>query len=813
MLQNLGHDIRFALRLISRNRWTSATIIATLTIGIALNVSVFTVLNALLLRPWVRTAPETFMSVIPRFSGEYQLRYSDGGISQPDYAWYRDSARSLESLAAYRLRSLTLGGAESGIVRGGLISCNLFDVIKPGPPILGRYLTADECAVAGDSAVAVLSESFWRNTYGADPQVVGRTIQLNRVPFTVVGVAPAFAPGGNAGGADSDRDVWVPYSQLDALQPSDRFFSDPRAQWLVVVGRRRPDVSLQQVQQELSALARTADERVPGRATALVVTNGSLIQDPELGARAPLLFSVTLGTTTVLLLLACVNVTTLLLSRAAARQHEMAVRVSLGAGRLRLLRQLLTESLVLSGVAAMVSLAIAHRVPAALWSSIVSRPAPFDLTPDWRVLVYGIALAVLAGVIAGLSPAIESLRPGASDTLKATSSAVTSGPRRSLMRSALVAVQVALSLLMLVQAGLFAQAQRQFFSHDPGFETKQVVSVTLESVRGGYQPPASFYQALEARVRALPGVVSTSFSSHAPWAGRSSSALTEIDGTPLPRSQDFRNDPARRQVSRDFFTTLGIPLVQGRFFTADDRPETEVLPTVISNAMARRYWPGKDPVGHRFRTTLLHEVIGVSGNVQSVRYMQDDGPFFYAPLDPLQSNPQTLLIRVSGDTRATMPVVRGIVRQLDPQMAATVLTLASIVEAEGARLKPVAVYGSVAGLLALLLALTGVYGVVSFSVSQRVRELALRVALGAQRRDVVLLVLRSAAGPIAGGLVAGIGLTLAVSGGLQALLYGLNPRDPGTLVLGALLLVVCSLTAIWIPARRAASQDPVRALR
>ena len=277
MLQNLAQDVRFALRLVSRNRWTSATIIATLTVGIALNISVFTVLNALLLRPWVRTAPETFMSVIPRFSGEYQLRYSDGGLSQPDYAWYRDSARTLESLAAYRLRNLTLGGAESGIVRGGLISCNLFDVIEPGPPIVGRYLAANECA-AGGPAVAVLSESFWRNIYGADPQVVGRPIQLNRVPFTVVGVAPAFAPGGNAGGADSDRDVWVPYSQLDALQPSDRFFSDPRAQWLVVVGRRRPDVSLQQVQQELSALARTADERVPGRTTALLVTNGSLIQ-------------------------------------------------------------------------------------------------------------------------------------------------------------------------------------------------------------------------------------------------------------------------------------------------------------------------------------------------------------------------------------------------------------------------------------------------------------------------------------------------------------------------------------------------------
>ena len=308
-------------------------------------------------------------------------------------------------------------------------------------------------------------------------------------------------------------------------------------------------------------------------------------------------------------------------------------------------------------------------------------------------------------------------------------------------------------------------------------------------------------------------MVATGYASHAPWSGRSSSALTEIDGTPLPRSQDFRSDPARRQVSPDFFATLGIRLVRGRFFTSDDRPGTAVLPTVISAAMARRYWPGQDPVGHRFRTTLLHEVIGVSSDVQSVRYMQDDGPFFYGPLDPLQSKPQSMLIRLPGDTRATIPVVRGIVRQLDPQMATTVLTLASIVEAEGERLKPIAIYSSVAGLLALLLALTGVYGVVSFSVSQRVRELAIRVALGAQRRDILWLILRSSAAPIVGGLIAGIGLTVAVSGALQAVLYGLNPRDPKTLALGTVVLVVCALMAIWIPARRAARRDPLRSLR
>lgn len=813
MLQTLIQDLRFALRLAGRSPWTSATIVATLTVGIALNVSVFSVLNGLLLRPWVRTDPATFVNVIPRFSGEYQLRFSDGGMSQPDFALYRDSARTLESLAAFRLVTLTLSGAESGTVRGGLVSCNLFDVIKPGPPVLGRYLAPDECGAPPGQPVVVLSASMWQTTYQADPGVIGRVIHLNRVPFTVIGVAPALSLG-SGGGPDGDRDVWVPYSALGALRPSDEYFSDSRAQWLVVAGRRRPEFSIQQVQQELTALARAADERVPGRATSLIVTNGSLIQDPEMAGRAPLLFSVGLGTTMVLLLLACVNVTTLLLARAAARQREMAVRVSLGAGRFRLVRQLLTESLVLSGGAAVLSLAIAGRAPAVLWTSIASRPAPFDLTPDWRVLAYAIAIGLMAGVIAGLSPAFESLRPDAAESLKANSAAVTSGPRRAALRNVLVGVQVALSLLMLVQAGLFAQAQRQFFSYEPGFETRQVLNVTLESVRGGYAPPPSFYQDLDSRTKALPGVIGTSYSSHAPWAGRSSSAITEIDGTPQPRSRDFRRDPARRQVSPDFFTTLGIPLVRGRSFTREDRAsDVPALPTVISEAMAQQYWPGTDPVGRSFKTTMSHEVIGVVRDVQSVGYMQPDGPFFYGPLDPLRAKPQVMLIRISGDTAAAAAAIRTIVRELDPQMAATVVSLASIVEAEGERLRPIAMYGSAAGLLALLLALTGVYGVVSFTVSQRMREMAIRVAIGAQRRDIVALVLRSAAAPILAGLVAGVALTLTVAGGMRTMLFGLDPRDPMTIASGCVLLAVCALAATWIPARRAASRDPLNALR
>ena len=809
-LDTMWQDACFAFRLAARNPWTSATIVATLTVGITLNVTVFSLLNRLILRPWVQHEPETFVSLIPRFSGKYDLRFSDyGAMPQPDYVRFRDSAKSLQSLAAYRTLSVTLGGAEAGTLRGGLISCNLFDVIRPGPPVAGRYLTSDECQAPMQTAVAVLSQTAWRSRFNSDSGVVGRTIYLNRIPFTVVGVAPALTLS-----MERDCDVWVPYTMLGRLRPADDYFADARAQWLTVVGRRNPGYSLEQVREELKALARNGDEEVPGRTTSLNVTDGSLVRDPEIGGKAPILFAVTLGTATLLLLLACVNVTTLLLSRSAARQREIAVRLSLGAGRFRLLRQLLTESLALSGLAAALSFLIAQRAPAVLWNALMSRPAPFDLAPDWRALVYCLGVAVAAGAIAGLSPAMEALRPRVSESLKGTGIAATPGKRRSRLRSVLVAVQIALSLLLLVQTSLFVQSQRRFFSYEPGFETKQVLSVTLGSVASGFEPPASFYRDLESRVSGVQGVLGISYASIAPWSGRNSSGVGAIDGKPVPKTHDYMQDPANRRVSPEYFNVLNIPLTRGRGFTSDDSPVAgQVIPVVISQAMARRYWPGQDPVGHRFGTSTVHEVIGVCRDVQSVRYMHDDGPFFYRPLDMRTAKPASMLVRVAGDPQAAAAAVRAILRQMDPQMAAGAVTLASIVESQGESLKPVMILGSVAGVLALLLSLTGVYAVVSFSVSQRIREIGIRMALGAERKGVVFLILWSATIPVIGGLAAGLGLSLALSGVMESILFGVSARDPLTLILVPLLLFLAAIGAILIPARRAAALDPLSSLR
>ena len=819
-LDTFWQDVYFAFRLIARNPWLSATIIATLTTGIALNVSMFSLVNGYLLRPWVRSEPATLVDVFARFSGDYNLRYSDGGMSQPDYARLRDSAESLSVLASYRLMGVTLSGLASGSIRAGLVSCNVTDVIRPAPPLLGRYLAPDECVLANPARVAVLSESAWRTRFNSAGDVIGRTIHLNRLPFTVVGVAPSLV----LPGPGNDSDLWLPYTMLGQLRPSDEYFADPRAQWLNVTGRRKPDFALRQVEEELRAIARRADEDIPGRRTSLTVTDGALIHDPDVRQLAPVIFAATLGTTTVLLLLACVNVTTLLLSRSAARQREIAVRLSLGAGRFRLLRQLLTEGLVLSGVSAVLTILIVQRGPAVLWNSTMPFAAPFDMTPDWRVLVYCLAVAAVTGVTAGLTPSLESFRPQVSESLKGSSGAVTTGPRRSRLRNTLVAVQVALSLLLLVQVVLFTKAQQRYFSYDPGFETHQVLNVTFASVQTGFTPPVSFYQELESRLAAVPGVIQTSFASIAPWSGRNSTTVREIDGTPVPITGSIREDPARRVIVPEYFSTLDIGLIRGRVFTKEElSSKSTVVPVVISEAMARRYWPGQDPIGHQFRlgdrrpntprSPIAHDVIGVCRDVQSVRYMQDDGPFYYRPLDIQQTRPPYMLVRVSGDTRVPAAAIREIVRDIDPQMALTVVTLASAVERQGEQMKPVMMYGSAAGILALLLALTGVYAVVSFSVSQRIREIGIRTALGAQRSDVIVLILRSGAVPVVGGLIAGIGLALLLSTFMASVFLGVNPRDPFTMIVVPLLLLTAAVGAIWIPARRAAALDPLTSLR
>jgi hypothetical protein len=299
----------------------------------------------------------------------------------------------------------------------------------------------------------------------------------------------------------------------------------------------------------------------------------------------------------------------------------------------------------------------------------------------------------------------------------------------------------------------------------------------------------------------------------APWAGRNSTEISEIDGTPVPQTRDYRRDPATRSVSPEYFSVLDLPLTRGRVFTREDVSQSVVIPAVVSEAMARRYWPGIDPIGRRFSARAPHQVVGVTRDVQSVSFMQDDGPFFYAPLAMDRSHPIYMLVRVAGDPATAAAALNSVVRQVDPQMVATIVTLDSTAEQIGARLMSVTMFGAVAGLLALLLALSGVYAVVSFSISQRIPEIGIRLALGARPRDVVMMILRSGASSVCGGLLVGMGLALGVAAAIRATVFGVNPTDPMMFTAIPLLLLLAAVGAMWIPARRASAVDPVSSLR
>ncbi len=384
------------------------------------------------------------------------------------------------------------------------------------------------------------------------------------------------------------------------------------------------------------------------------------------------------------------------------------------------------------------------------------------------------------------------------------------GRRGSRLRNTLVALQVALSLSVLVDATLFVRVQRNLVSYEPGFETKQVLSVTLASVLMGFSPPPAFYQDLESRVNAIPGVVETSYASHAPWLGRNSTELSAIDGKQIPPTRDYRRDPARRDVMSQYFSVLSIPPIQGRVFRNGEAGGA--LPVVISEAMAHLYWPNQVPVGRTFQTGELYQVVGICRDTQSVRMMQDDGPFYYAPLKMSGAKPSTMMVRVSGDPKMAVERIRAVVKEIDPQMAATIVPLSSMIDRQAEAFKPALLHGAIAGSLALLLALTGIYGVVSFSVSQRIPEIGIRLALGAQRRDILSLVLRSGMAPVLAGIVLGIGLAFGAAAVTKFLLEGVNQRDP-MMFTAVPFLLAAALGAIWIPARRAAALDPLLSLR
>jgi predicted permease len=797
MIADLWQDLHYAARGLRKHAVLSTVVVATLALGIGISTGVFTFINALLLRARVDKDPGTFVRV---FSW-------DRGLTVTDYEAFRDGARSLRDVTAWRTSGLSFEDDPSG-VSITLTTENYFSLYTAKQPRLGRFLQPADVTTA--KPVAVLSERLWRDRLVSDPEIVGKIVHFNRQPVTVIGIAPPFA--------NSRTAAWLPYTLQSYLKLGDDLIAEPSTWvWEVIEGRLNPGFSRQDVAAELALLNSQQDRLHPGRKSKVIVTDGSMVQRPDLRNRLIWVNLLVMGILTLVVVIACVNVTTLLLARAHARRQEIAVRLALGAGRLRLFRMLLAETLLLAAIAGVASVYFAYLVPDFLNRWLVVTPFEWPLTPDWRVFGYLATLTLLAGTLAGLAPALQSLKVNLSDSLKGCQSLYGRTTGHGWLRGLLIGTQVAISLFLLVGAGLLMRTLQRATAADVGFETRQVLAATQEA-RGEItlsQPWAAHHSALARRIAAMPGVQSVAYADRLP-----------IDrGRPQMQVQ-FAGQPVRQvkwtAVSPGFFATLGIPLVSGRTLGESDRPcGRGSCSVVVSESLAREFQLGDNPLGKLLRGPggAIYEVVGVARDTSTERIGQVDGQLIYSPWDA-NAGPYLLLARFTGDGAPLEPAVTSTIRGMIRGLSVKTRTLQSMIDSSFEGWWKLELLFVILAALAVAMAAMGVYGLVSFAVSQRTKEMGIRIALGARKKDIFRAVLGSSVRPIAVGLL--IGLLLAFAGATLLARTALFSRDVGFIVsphdsfayvVATVLLTAVIFAALLGPARRAMKVDPMMALR
>jgi len=809
MIADLWQDLHYAARGLRKHAVLSTVVVATLALGIGISTGVFTFINALLLRARVDKDPDTFVSL-------YSLDISDParpglsrGLTVTDYEAFRDGARSLRDVTAWIGSGPSFEDDPSG-VRITLTTENYFSLYTEKQPRLGRFLQPADITMA--KPVAVLSERLWRDRLASDPEIVGKVVHLNRQPVTVIGVAPRFAS------MYQETVAWLPYTLQSYLKLGDYLITDPaNAGWQVIEGRLNPGFSRQDVAAELALLNSQQDQLHPGRKSKIIVTDGSMVQRPDLQNRLIWVIILVMGILMLVVVIACVNVTTLLLARAHARRQEIVVRLALGAGRLRLIRMLLAETLLLAAIAGLASVYFAYLIPDFLNRWMVITPFDWQLTPDWRVFGYLATLTLLAGTLAGLAPTLQALKVNLSDSLKGRQSLFGRATGRGWLRGLLIGTQVAISLFLLVGAGLLMRTLQRVTAADIGFETRQVLAATQE-VSGATtlsQPWAAHHSDLAQRIAAMPGVQSVAYADRLP-----------IDRGGSTIQVQFADQPVRQvkwtAVSPGFFATVGIPLVSGRTLGESDRPcGNGRCSVVVSESLAREFQFGNNPFGKLLRTPrgAILEVVGVARETSREHIGQADDPLIYSPWDA-NAGPYALLARFTGDGAPLEPAVTSTIRGMIRGLKVETGTLQSMIDSSFEGWRKLELLFVILAVLAVAMAVMGVYGLVSFAVSQRTKEMGIRIALGARKKDIFLAVLGSSVRPIAVGLL--IGLLLAFAGATLLARTALFSRDVGFIVsphdpfaygVATVLLTAVIFAALLGPARRAMEVDPMMALR
>ena len=805
-------DVRYAFRALRKNPGFTAVAVVTLACGIGANTAIFTLVNALLLRPLAVDRPNDLFTIFttdPKNAG-------DLGVSYPNYEEYRDRNQVFSGVLAATFTGATLGTTgEPEQLAIELVSGNFFSVLGVAPAI-GRAFRPDEDGAPDAHPVVVLSHALWTRRFGARREILGETINLNGHPYTVIGVAPPDFRGTNIFGPA----LWAPLAMHRQLYFKPELFRERRFLWLTVVGRLKPGISPAQVQAGIQTVAAQLRQAYPreneGRgAKVMSVTSGVFGgANRDLVARAGWILMIVVG---MVLVIACGNVANLLLVRAAVRRREIAIRLSMGASRLRLVVQLLTESLMLSASGGAVGLLIGFWVRDLLWSA---RPPLFrlvdlDLTMDYRVLLFTLGVSLATGFLFGLAPALETARADLVTELRERSSQSAGG--RFHLRNILVASQVALSTIALIAAGLFLRSLQHAQSIDPGFDAAHLAVLTVNPGGQGYTPSRAqeFYRQVTERVRTLPGVAATGMSNLLPMSPGAFQRSVFPEG--------FEVTPGGRGilvisniVTPRYFETMRIPMVGGRDFRESDR-EGSTPVAIINEATAKRFWPGQNAVGKRFRfftDMFLTEVIGVVKDSKFFTLGEETRMCAYSPVLQNYAPMMDLLVRTSGDPAALVGTVRREVQSLDGRLLLTnVGTVNDLINNSLWTARMAAALLGVFGLLALGLASIGIYGVMAYTVTQRTREIGIRIALGAARGSVLGMVVRQGMSLVVAGIVVGLAGAVAVTRFAAAVMFGVDPTEPLTFAAVTALLLLTALLACLIPSRRAARVDPVVALR
>ena len=832
----LWQDIRYAARMLRKSPGFTAVAVLSLALGIGANTSIFSFINAVLLRPLPIDKPEQLVFV---FSGSRTSPYSVS--SYPDYVDYRDKNQVFSDVAAYSSISVSLNSNDQAEQISGLIATgNYFDVLGVRAQ-LGRTFLPEEDKTPNTHLVAIISHGLWQSRFAGDPGVVGKQLLLNGHKFTIVGVAPASFNGAEAG---ITNDIYVPMMMQAVVRPPRSGYSGEMnpdllsvrsAGWLDVVGRLKPGVTLEQAQAAMTMLAKQLEQAYPETnrdqlTTLWPVSKGNPEQRGTLLSVAGLLMSV-VG---LVLLIACANVANLLLARAATRRKEISIRLALGASRSRLIRQLLTESVLLSLLAGAVGLLLAVWMVDALKTYTPPAnffPVAFDFNLDARVLGFTLLLSILTGIIFGIAPALQASHPDLVHALKDEAMTLPGQrARRFTLRNLLVVAQVALSLVLLISAGLFLRSLRQAQRIDLGFNPENVLVMPLNINLLRYTKPQGqeFYRQVVERVEALPGLQSATLTRTPPLSGasRQSSVLVEGQDEPDARHSSEgqsappdanRNITLASPVGLRYFQTLNIPLLRGRDFTAQDNAGAPGV-CIINETFAKRYFPNQEPLGKRLSLSGAKgpwlEVVGIARNSKYVTLGEAPAPLVYQPLLQRHETGMTLLARTSGDPANYVAAVRREVQAIEKNLPVT--NIRPMTELLGNSLFPARMGAALLGVfgsLALLLAAVGLYGVMSYSVSRRTREIGIRMALGAQSGDVLRLVLREGMTLVGIGILLGLVGAFAATRLLASFLYGVSTTDPSTFIGIAIFLAVIALVASFIPARRAAKVDPMVALR